>query len=219
MAVFLNELSIKTQKHFHLDIEPEPDCILEDSFEVMGFFGRLNSLDLRNEAVVRNHITLCFDICHFSVEYEDPVAALRRIAERGIKIGKIQISSALKAVPGKPDDFLNFKEPRYLHQTVKRTAKGGLKRFRDLSDAIKDRTDADEWRTHFHVPLFVNRYGALQSTQDDVLKVIGFLKKEHITEHLEVETYTWDVLPSGLKEELAASVSRELEWVKNNFNT
>ena len=92
--------------------------------------------------------------------------------------------------------------------------------FRDLPDAIAaDKKTDEEWRTHFHVPLFVENFGDLQSTQDDVLKVLKFLQTNHVTDHLEVETYTWDVLPPELKMDMDDSIIRELEWVKQNLES
>src|SRR6185436_1717934 len=108
--------------------------------------------------------------------------------------------------PGRTSDFIRFNEPRYLHQTVKKSVKAELKKFRDLSPAIDDQTESQEWRTHFHVPLFLKNYGALQSTQDDVVKVINLLRENHITNHLETETYTWEVLPADLKMGLTTSI-------------
>jgi hypothetical protein len=69
-----------------------------------------------------------------------------------------------------------------------------------------------ELRAHFHVPIFEGQYGILGATQREILEVVAYLKKHPISKHLEVETYTWDVLP-GPKEALAESVSRELNWL------
>jgi hypothetical protein len=118
------------------------------------------------------------------------------------------------------EQFKKLSEPRYLHQTITRNAKGALTQYRDLPAAIADTKNTDaEWRTHFHVPLFVQQFGDLQSTQDDVVKVLKYLKKNHVTDHLEVETYTWDVLPAELKTGLDESIIRELNWVKQKLKT
>lgn len=223
IAHFLNDLCEKTQKNLHLDIEPEPDCLLENSDETINFFERLHSSEKRND-IISKFLTLCFDVCHFSVEFEKPESALAKLISHGIRIGKIQLSSALKVtLNGKNEngikEILQFDEPRYLHQTVKRTASGEIEKFQDLSSlTTNDGNNDAEWRTHFHVPLFLNDYGSLQSTQDDVVSTLKHLKKNQITSHLEVETYTWDVLPAGLKGDLNASIIRELEWVKKNLS-
>lgn len=222
IAEYLKDLCERTGKNFHLDIEPEPDCLLENSDEAIIFFERLRSSE-KTADLINRHLALCFDICHFSVEFERPVSALAKLISHEIRIGKVQLSSALKInSDDKTENGINdisaFDEQRYLHQTVKRTASGRIEKFRDLPFAIANKeNDAAEWRTHFHVPLFLSSYGNLLSTQDDVADTIKFLMKNHITRHLEVETYTWDVLPSDLKKDLTASVIRELEWVKKNL--
>ncbi|HXH20324.1 MAG TPA: metabolite traffic protein EboE [Chitinophagales bacterium] len=220
IASFLHRLEAMSGKQLHLDIEPEPDCLIENSEDVLEFFSRLT--DSGNETIIRRHIRLCYDTCHFSVEYEAPETVFTKLAAHDIRIGKIQLSAAMRAdlrIGGTSfKELEKFDEPRYLHQTVKRTATGELKKFRDLSFALAENMDAaTELRTHFHVPLFLNSYGSLQSTQDDVVKVLKFLQKNHVTNHLEVETYTWDVLPPDLKNDLTASIVRELEWVKKNL--
>ncbi len=231
----------ESEREVYLALEPEPDCMLENSDEVIYFYNEIllpismsylaREYGIRkkdSEEIIRHYIRICFDICHFSVEYEDPVEAMQKLLSNGIQIGKIQISAALKAMMPKGKDdrkrvieqFSNLNEQRYLHQTIKRNACGKLTGFRDLPDAIAaDKKTDEEWRTHFHVPLFVKNFGDLQSTQDDVLKVLKFLQNNHVTDHLEVETYTWDVLPPELKMDMDDSIIRELEWVKQNLES
>lgn len=226
MAAFLQQIEARTGRHLHLDIEPEPDCLIENSAEAIALFKRLSAF--ADEALLKKHLALCFDICHFSVEYEEPETVFHKLASNGIRIGKIQISAALKAVVSSDEQhreqtfrqLRQFDEARYLHQTVVRNRLNELTRYRDLSfSAAACDWDAAEWRTHFHVPVFLSRYGSLQSTQDDVLSVLKLLKGNHLTNHLEVETYTWDVLPVALKTDLTGSIVRELEWVKKNLNS
>ncbi|HAX77361.1 MAG TPA: xylose isomerase, partial [Cyanobacteria bacterium UBA11372] len=76
-----------------------------------------------------------------------------------------------------------------------------------------EKVDAQEWRIHFHVPIFIRDYQLLHSTQDDIIDVLDLLAKNNACEHLEIETYTWDVLPSEMKMDLLASIQREFEWV------
>ena len=89
--------------------------------------------------------------------------------------------------------------------------------YSDLSE-LPVNTNFSELRAHFHVPVFVYDYGLLQSTQSQTQAVIKLLAEQMITRHLEVETYTWMVLPDELKLELSASIVRELEWVIEEFN-
>lgn len=195
----------ETGKFLHLDIEPEPDCLLENTDETIDFFERAD--------VDRDHVQVCFDCCHFAVEYEDPIAALTRLKRAGIRIGRVQLSSALRLpAAAQPDPLRDFVESVYLHQTVAHRG-GFLRRFADLDQALASDAGGCEWRVHFHVPLFTGEYEHFTSTQDYVRTVIEAAQSGSITSHLEIETYTWDVLPAALKIDLADSIRREYEWV------
>ncbi|WP_276496460.1 metabolite traffic protein EboE [Pontibacter litorisediminis] len=237
----LRQIKESTGKTIHIDIEPEPDGLLENSEEVIRYYQdwllpkgveRLvqcsGLTEQQAKEAVLTHIQLCYDVCHFALAYEKPEEAFAKLTSAGIKIGKIQLSAALKvklpadsagkaALAGK---LAPFAESTYLHQVVAQDAAGKLIHYPDLQlalDTIQE-TEAQEWRTHFHVPLFTDAYNGLQSTQDDVEQVLVYLQNKHITNHLEVETYTWEVLPEGLKVDLSQSIQRELEWVTNIIN-
>jgi hypothetical protein len=115
----------------------------------------------------------------------------------------------------------SFAESTYLHQVVAQDADGNLVQYRDLGPALAHWLDtkAIEWRTHFHVPLFVRDYGisgglVLSSTQADIQATLQYLAQHPETcEHLEIETYTWEVLPPEMKLDMATSIQREYEWV------
>ena len=219
----------------HLDIEPEPDCVLENSEETVAFFeqwlfpvgGPLLATTIGvspDEArrYLQDHIRLCFDCCHFAVEYEDPAAALERLQSAGIRIGRVQLSSALRV--NFPDEARKasevagrlrpFADTTYLHQVVEQTHRG-LRHYADLDVALDQQrsTSPREWRIHFHVPLFAREYEVFASTQDYVQRVLELATKRPFTTHLEIETYTWDVLPPGLKLDLGESIAREYDWV------
>ena len=99
----------------------------------------------------------------------------------------------------------------YLHQVVEQ--RGAARRqFPDLDEALRDETDG-HWRIHFHVPLFTREYDGLGSTQDDVRSVLTAARATGFTRHLEIETYTWDVLPPALKIDVVQSIAREYDWV------
>lgn len=219
----------------HLDIEPEPDCSLENTDETIAFFherllpegGAALARDLgltREEAERRllEHVRVCVDCCHFAVEYENPLAAIERLRAAGLQIGRIQLSSALRA-PMPADAaarrqvtarLARFADSTYLHQVIA-TRDGRLEHFPDLDDALVacDGGCGSEWRVHFHVPLFTQDYDGLSSTQDEVRAVIRAARTQPITSHLEIETYTWDVLPGALKIDLLDSIGREYDWV------
>jgi hypothetical protein len=216
----------------HLDIEPEPGGILENSAEYINWFNdyllpaalpmlkdKFGFTDEEATEKVKAHIQLCYDVCHFALVYEAPADVLKLMQEQGLKIGKLQISAALKAIlPADREPVINafrtFNEPTYLHQVIARTDNGYL-HYPDLPAALEDAANPDvrEWRSHFHVPVFIDQYGLLSSTQSDIQTVLALQKATPFTAHLEVETYTWDVLPADLKLPMDQSVSRELEWV------
>ncbi|MBO9573085.1 MAG: xylose isomerase, partial [Chitinophagaceae bacterium] len=173
-------------------------------------------------AVIREHIQICYDVCHFAVGYEDHYHMIEELRALGIKTGKIQISAALKAplseniASRQPviEAFKKFNEPVYLHQVVVAEKNGGLIRYPDMQQALADANnpDVNEWRAHFHVPLFIQHYGVLQSTQRDIEQVLNIHSEQPITFHLEVETYTWEVLPEEMRLPLTESIIREMEW-------
>ena len=223
----------------HLDIEPEPDCVLETSDEFLHFFNATlipdggpllaESLGCSIDAAcahLREHIRICVDCCHFAVEYEDPAAALARVQASDVQVGRVQLSSAIKVVF--PNDeracaaiverLRRFADTTYLHQVIERRGTT-LTHLPDLDVAL-DRTTSPrgaEWRIHFHVPLFTSEYDGLASTQDYVRQVIDLARQTRFTKHFEIETYTWDVLPPGLKIDLLESIEREYRWVLDQF--
>ena len=233
--------SIYTEKGqlIHLDLEPEPDGLIENTREVIHYYQNqlLPAADKyfgnripRNEIapLILRHIAICYDVCHFAVAYEEPEEAIAQLENQGIKIGKVQISAALKTQL--PDDgqkradllraFTQFDEPTYLHQVIARSSEGQLTQFPDLRPALEEINNPgyEEFRTHFHVPLFIDRYGLLESTQEDIKKTLDLYKSRIFTNHLEVETYTWEVLPSDLQLDLQRSIEREMNWVINHLD-
>ncbi|HRN58366.1 MAG TPA: metabolite traffic protein EboE, partial [Agriterribacter sp.] len=232
----LIQIKQATGKLIHIDIEPEPDGLLGEGKEFTGWYiqhllplgipyiAKLFGCDnAAAELHIKQHIRLCYDICHFAICYEDHAAMIRQLHELGIKTGKIQISAALKAaLPAGREErkpviaaFARFNEPTYLHQVVALQQNGQLLRYADMPHALQHADDdsVTEWRAHFHVPLFVERYGLLESTRQDIEKVLGIHRRQPFTSHLEIETYTWEVLPEEQKLPLADSIVRELQWV------
>ncbi|RZK81288.1 MAG: xylose isomerase [Pedobacter sp.] len=220
----------------HLDIEPEPDGILETGTEFIDWYESTfydlaipiieNSFNVsakEAKTLLQQHLCLCYDVCHFAIGYEDHESVLVVLKSKGIKVGKIQISAALKAEMRRSSEektevkknFGTFNEPTYLHQVVAKRDEGSVIRYRDLTEALADfdNTEVSEWRAHFHVPISIKEIGLLESTQDDILKVLALQQAEPFTEHLEVETYTWEVLPQQLKLPITQSISSELNWV------
>jgi hypothetical protein len=162
---------------------------------------------------------VCLDTCHAAIEFEDADEALDRLLGAGLRIAKVQLSTGLR-LPGPSADSLDalrvYDEPVYLHQVVARMAGGELLRFEDLPLAMASREarTADEWRVHFHVPLYREQLGPFTNTQAFLARVLERQRRAPFTSELEVETYTWDVLPPEQRTgNVDASIARELDWV------
>jgi sugar phosphate isomerase/epimerase len=185
-----------------LALEPEPGCVLETTEEAIRFF-----LEQLSESA-REVIGVCFDTCHAAVQFEDPAGALQKYLSSGIRVAKIQLSAALEA--GNVDALKPFRDEVYLHQTKLRRANGSTTMWTDLPLATED----GMIRTHFHVPLFFEGSAGLRSTASDLTAEFFALVKAGATEHLEIETYTFDVLPPDLRPaDVVDSIVREYAWV------
>jgi hypothetical protein len=152
------------------------------------------------------------------VEFESPTVALDRLAAAGLRLSKLHLSSALRVRPNAEGRaaLARFAEPTYLHQVV--VANGGIvrKRFLDLPDALAatEASEAgDEWRVHFHVPLHAAPGAPFSDTRDHLLGALDWLKAHpDACQHLEMETYTWEVLPEALRLGIEEHLTREYAW-------
>ncbi|MEG9327248.1 metabolite traffic protein EboE [Salinimicrobium catena] len=235
----LVKLKNETGKELHLDLEPEPDGMVESSAEAVEFFEFLKEevgallqekLDINSEKsqeILLNHLRVCFDVCHSALLYEDPSEVMANFRKAGVKVGKIQISSALKvSILSEEkerkilkDRLQAFADPVYLHQVSGALPDGSFERYRDLPSALKKlpETKATEWRIHFHVPVFAAEYDGISSTRQQIEKVLSLPNLHEITSHLEIETYTWEVLPEKFKTSLTESIAQEYQWVQKNL--
>jgi sugar phosphate isomerase/epimerase len=228
----------QTGKTIALALEPEPACLLETTDDALAFFEReLFAPDVRRELgerigidagraeeVLRQKVGICLDACHASVEFERPVMALQKLRSAGILVPKIQLSAGLRirsATAEALGELRAFDDGVYFHQTVVRIgserdgAARRLRRFVDLPDAFRaapELGDGAEWRVHCHVPVFHAELGAFSSTQEDLFELLVLATE--LSSHLEVETYTFDVLPEALRDRpVVEAIARELEWV------
>lgn len=237
----LAALEDRTGRRIVLALEPEPMCLLQDTADAVEFFEqhlfgtdacrRFAALSGRGvptaEALMRRHLGLCLDVCHTAVAFETPADSLAMLAGAGIAVTKLQLSSAL-AVPrmdaAAASLLRRFDDGVYLHQVVER-GPGGLRRFLDLPQALADWHEAvrpdgadREWRVHVHVPVFHDVFGRFATTQPTLLDMLERQRTEGISAHLEVETYTWDVLPPELRlGGLDEAIARELRWVRERL--
>lgn len=222
LAGFVDDLRARTGKTVRIGIEPEPLCLLETTGETIAFFRRLFARgdDAGRGEAVRRHLGVCYDVCHQAVEFEDAVGAIAAIDAAEIRINKVHISCALQL--DRPADnadgraaLRRFVEPRYLHQTMARAPSGEVVRAVDLDDALIDAAPAGfrespAWRVHFHVPVDAERIGPLATTRQDLRDALGAVARLCYAPHLEVETYTWDVMPGRQSVDLVEALTREM---------
>ena len=164
-----------------------------------------------------------YDTCHLAVEFEEPQNAIGSLQQHGIKLSKIHLSSALKVRPTREarETLAAFVDPVYLHQVVICRPDGHREIYLDLDDALacepaaaENGSPLPEWRIHFHVPLHCPPAGGLENTSDHILGVLDLLQANPgLCPHLEIETYTWEVLPSDLKaRDAVQQIAAEYEW-------
>lgn len=218
-----------------LALEPEPGCLLETTSETIRFFnehlfirgarllaGKLRTGEESARGLIRHHLGVCLDTCHAALQFEDPGECLRRYEAEGISVPKIQISSALRtdASSAALDALRAFVEPVYLHQVKAQTPTGEILSWTDLPEALEDlpSTDAQEVRIHFHVPLHFTGRCPLNSTASLLTPdFLTYLRKNPLA-HLEIETYTWEVLPPTLRAtSIEKSIAAEFHWLEG-FN-
>lgn len=221
----LDEIAQSSGRNVFVCIEPEPGCILDSCEDVIGFFDQhLMTGNPTTDQIIRNHVGVCHDVCHSSVMFEDQSKAIREFAKSEIRIGKIQVSSAINIDfdsgtnedrMDKKKQLASFVEPKYLHQTSVRIG-GQVTFYEDLDQALENANDIPQgqWRVHFHVPIYSESLGLIGTTQSDIRKCIDSVRLSgQPLPHFEVETYAWNVLPEHLKQDtLADGIAREIEW-------
>jgi sugar phosphate isomerase/epimerase len=212
------DLCERTGKDLHLGLEPEPLGWFETSGETVAFFDRFRA---RIGDQYDKLLGVNYDTCHLAVEFEGAAAAIEALRYAQIRISKLHLSSALKVNPDAAglERLRAFQEDVYLHQVVERLGDGQLRRHRDLPDALADAAAnpgaiGEEWRVHFHVPLHEAPAGGLGDTRDHLTDVFDLLAEDPaLCEHLEMETYTWEVLPSELHSgDVVEQLVREYQW-------
>jgi len=201
----------------HLGLEPEPLGSFETTPETISFFEQLHSYSGNPE--LSKTVGVNYDCCHLAVEFESAQFGLNQLMEAGIRLSKLHLSSALRAKPTSQNrDLLkSFVEDVYLHQVVVGKSGKAERRYKDLDIALEDdvaNSDDEEWRIHFHVPLHASPHSTLGDTQKQVLDTLDWLAQNPTAcRHLEMETYTWEVLPRELQStSVVKQVAKEYEW-------
>ena len=237
VCAHLVDVEARTGRVVTLALEPEPYCFLETTDETVEYFtkhiysgksaeklAKLARMPISEAHVaLRRHVGIVFDICHQAVEFEDIGACLQKLVDAGIPIFKLQEAAALHVpeVTQKIVDVMkNYSKTIYLTQTVEKKD-GKLTRFLNLEDAFaawEKNPGPREWRTHFHVPVFLEDLGPFRTTRFAIEDALRFHKAKPLSRQLEIETYTWDVLPDNLKTgDIVDYVCRELDWVKGQL--
>jgi sugar phosphate isomerase/epimerase len=228
----LVQIERATGRAISLALEPEPCCFLETIDETVHFFEQhlFGAAAVRQlseltgmgpsdaAAALRRHLGVCYDVCHAAVEFEDPAGSLEVLRGAGIAVPKLQLSAALRVAAVGPETAAQlrpFDEPVYLHQVIERRA-AAIRRHLDLPQALArlDEAIGAEWRVHFHVPIFLAELRDFSTTQAFLREILALHRQRPISRHLEVETYTWDVLPERYRQvDVASAIARELAWV------
>ena len=237
VAAHLVALEARTGRVVTLGLEPEPRCFLETTDEAVDYFtnhlytgaaatrlAKLASIPV-SEAIgaLRRHLGVVFDIGHQAVGFENITVSLQKLVDAGIPIVKLQEAAAMhipKVTEETVEALGRFAKTVYLSQTVEKS-NGHLTHYLNLEDAFaawKKNPGPREWRVHFHVPVFLDDLGAFGTTRFALEEALKFHKATPLSRQLEIETYTWDVLPDHLKTgDIVDYVCREIEWVRGQL--
>ena len=219
-ALEIEKLAGPKNLDLHLGMEPEPLGLFETTPETISFFDHL-FLQADDPEITRKRIGVNYDCCHLAVEFEDAHEGLDSLVNHRIRLSKLHLSSALTAKPNESNlqRLKDFIEPVYLHQVALGQNGRCIGRIKDLDLALASHkagkiNEADEWRIHFHVPLHASPGGDLGDTRIHVIDTLFWLSKNpNACSHLEMETYTWEVMPEELQAgTVVEQVAREYEW-------
>jgi sugar phosphate isomerase/epimerase len=206
LAGGLASLARETGRPVRVGFEPEPGCLVETMGQAQELMRDVSS----------EWLGVCLDLCHLAVGFETPARAAQ------LPVVKAQVSNAVQADdPADPPTqaaLRRFDEPRFLHQT-REIGPHGVMRADDLADALDGRLPGrGPWRVHFHVPLHAELPPPLRTTRPELLAGLETLVGgEHaLTDHLEVETYTWSVLPDP-PSDTVTGIAAELTWARGTL--
>jgi hypothetical protein len=237
VAAHLVQTEARTGRTVTLGIEPEPHCFLETTDETIAYFtdhlytgaaaarlAQLAAIPISEaHGALRRHIGIVFDIGHQAVGFEDIPVSLQKLVDAGIPIFKLQEVAAMhipQVTQEAVDALAQYAKSVYLTQTVQKKD-GQLTKFLNLEDAFaawKNDPGPREWRTHFHVPVFLEDLGVFRTTRFALEQALQVHKATPLSRQLEIETYTWDVLPAHLKTgDIVDYVCREIEWVRGQL--
>ena len=226
----LRELRDRTGRTVRLAVEPEPWTSLQTTSDAADFWAEHVRPAARGrvcDADLTALLGLCYDACHLAVMFEDPAHSVRTLQDGGVPIHKVQVTNALEVRPdrvGAVAALKAFDEPRFLHQTVARRPDGGLLEARDLPEVPADDPQGwgacEAWRSHFHVPVYAEELGdsgLVATTRPFLEGALRALLSADACDHYEVETYTWDVTPKSVRDDLVGMLADELVWTRQRL--
>ncbi|MCZ7379036.1 metabolite traffic protein EboE [Micromonospora sp. WMMC250] len=220
LAAGLAEVQRDTGREVRVAFEPEPGCVVESSSQAAALLSGMDT----------DRMGVCLDLAHLACAWEDPAEALGRLRAAGLPVVKVQVSAAVEAADpaGGADALRRWVEPRFLHQT-RGAGCAGLPDPADPSYAADDLDEALDralpgpWRVHYHVPLHAPPEEPLGSTLPVLRAALRALFDGPTAgcDHLDVETYTWGVLPAARRPrtdaELAAGIAAELAFARDEL--
>ncbi len=233
-ALHAEKISLECNRDLHLGLEPEPDCCLETTADVIAFFE--NELLPRGSAfletvgltakeagqLLRRRLGVCFDACHLAVQFEDLPDSLGRLRAAGIRLSKVQVSAALRCSNhgAARRRLREFCDPVYLHQVKAKNASGRIEPLGDLEPALNAGSrDRQEWRVHCHIPLFYQGDRELGTTAEFLTPDFFAAAIAAGAAHFEIETYTFNVLPDTLRSQnIVESLVGEYQWLLPRLN-
>lgn len=221
---YLQDLHEQTGKKIRVALEPEPDTTLDSLASIIAFFDKLKERLIRSNMPVEKsleYIGLNFDTCHSSVLFEKPLSVILELLKKQIPIYKFHITNAPKLLaPFSKENKISLKsldEPKYLHQTRCKMPDEKIVAFKDLCHFNSEEVqEAQEIRTHFHVPLNLKSIGLLETTQSEVKDLLDQMPTSLSNTPLVVETYTWPQHLNATKQNnfnLIDGISQELIWL------
>jgi sugar phosphate isomerase/epimerase len=220
LADELAKLAADTGRVVRVGLEPEPGCAVETTADAVERLGGLGG----------DHLGICLDTCHLATTFEDVSAAVAELTRAGLPVVKMQCSAALH-VPTPSDQATRtalaaFAEDRFLHQVRERSTNRllGCDDLPDALDGSQPLPGQSAWRVHFHIPVHTEPVAPLQSTRGELAAALGTMVggDAPVTDHLEVETYTWSVLPPDQRPDderaLVAGLAAELGWLRDQLS-
>ncbi|MFC0504035.1 metabolite traffic protein EboE [Micromonospora costi] len=220
LAAGLAAVERDTGRPVRVAFEPEPGCLVESTGQAAALLSGMDT----------DRLGVCVDLAHLACAWEEPAEALARLRAAGLPVVKVQVSAALEAADpaGSADALRRWVEPRFLHQTRAAGCAGAADPAdpayaADDLDAALDAELPGRWRVHYHVPLHAPPEEPLSSTLPVLRAALAalFTGPEAGCDHLDVETYTWGVLPEARRPrtdaELAAGIAAELAFARDEL--